>query len=980
MGENMLYVRRTRLFSLLLIMAALSTSCLKGSDQGSDSTTLPSTASCGTPYDVTLNSRDYFQWPFFKTDFEKNNSFWMWYIDKRLHGSLGATVYFDHLDKNALSAIQLNHETLKADAIVFNIEDVNYKTVHISMNGLKGMPLSHDAIEVKTIQTYTFKKHIQINDSDICDKDNRDKNKCDKDKKYTLSSFKLVEITFHLEKFIFGVNKTAAALIRDTALHNGSLSFKFTHHAGVFRGFESTLRLEGEYPGHCPSPTPSATATPEPTGTPTPTPTPTGTPEPSPSPKPAPIASIDSISVGTLTNSRSIQITFSADQPAQFQCSLDSSNFTACTTPYSANGLSDGQHHFAVEANNANGTSQPAQFDWTVDATTPTLNFTAITPSGAQTSQTQITFEFSSSEPASFECRLDNSAWSTCNSPMSYNNLTDGDHSFDVQGKDLAGNMSAALSHGWNVKTVAPGVTITQIVPVENPSKSTSRSFYFEGTTDAARFTCSLDGSAEAGCNSPYGITSLADGGHQVAIYAYDAVSNRSTPAISAFTIDTIVPDVTITSTIPGQQLTNQNAMQIIFASNESASFTCSFDGSAMASCASPMNYGSLSEGSHEFNVTATDTAGNTSIAMATYRWTTDYTAPIATITSTNPSSGVFNQTEIALNFSLNENASALCALDGNTAIDCASGSVSYLGLSEGNHSIAITATDIAGNTANPVTYNFTVDTTQPTVQISAVNPDATLTNQTGITFSFLSLDNSAGFQCQLDSGAYATCTSPHSYTGLADGNHTFNVRAVDQAGNVSASPANHAWSVDTTAPSTQITGISPPEDPTTSDTISFTLSSNEMGTFECQLDGAGYSTCTSPVTYNGLAASTHTFNARAIDQAGNIDNTGVSRTWTITANQLPAPVISNKRATGINSTSELIRWDTDIPSTSQVSYSTVSASGPFTDTSLDSSLVTAHSVTLTGLTPNTFYFVRVRSKNSSGLESTSDFTFRSLR
>ena len=54
-----------------------------------------------------------------------------------------------------------------------------------------------------------------------------------------------------------------------------------------------------------------------------------------------------------------------------------------------------------------------------------------------------------------------------------------------------------------------------------------------------------------------------------------------------------------------------------------------------------------------------------------------------------------------------------------------------------------------------------------------------------------------ATFECRLDGGARAACTSPKSYTDLADGEHTFEVRAVSPPGNPDTTPAAHTWTID---------------------------------------------------------------------------------------------------------------------------------------------------------------------------------------
>ncbi len=115
---------------------------------------------------------------------------------------------------------------------------------------------------------------------------------------------------------------------------------------------------------------------------------------------------------------------------------------------------------------------------------------------------------------------------------------------------------------------------------------------------------------------------------------------------------------------------------------------------------------------------------------------------------------------------------------------------------------------------------------TAPNTTITAQPNDPT--NATGASFSFSSSEGGSSFECNLDSGGWTACTSPKSYTGLAEGAHTFAVRATDTAGNTDATPASFTWTVDTTAPNTTITAQ--PSDPTNSTAPSFSFTSSEGG------------------------------------------------------------------------------------------------------------------------------------------------------
>jgi sugar lactone lactonase YvrE len=146
--------------------------------------------------------------------------------------------------------------------------------------------------------------------------------------------------------------------------------------------------------------------------------------------------------------------------------------------------------------------------------------------------------------------------------------------------------------------------------------------------------------------------------------------------------------------------------------------------------------------------------------------------------------------------------------------------------------------------------------------------------------FAFSSSEAGSDFQCRVDANPFAACSSPHTTAQLADGSHTFRVRAIDPAGNTDPSPSVRTFTVDATPPQTTID--SGPSGTTNDPTPSFGFSSEPGASFQCRVDSGSYAACSSPRTLGHLADGSHTFSVRARDAVGNLDPTAATRTFTV--------------------------------------------------------------------------------------------------
>jgi hypothetical protein len=405
-------------------------------------------------------------------------------------------------------------------------------------------------------------------------------------------------------------------------------------------------------------------------------------------------------------------------------------------------------------------------------------------------------------------------------------------------------------------------------------SNQSQVTFEFSSNRSDATFECRLDGSNADTCTSPF-VRTLSDGTHDFQVRAVVSGDSDGTPAERVWTIDTVAPDTTIVLAPPHAD--NSTTAMFTFTSNElNVAFDCSLDGGTFAECNSGDPVGPMTDGTHTFSVRARDRAGNVDASPAVYAWTIDTSTPDTQIL-TGPVGSVPVTTATFTFDSPDAGAGATfqCSLDGVAFAPCVS-PVNLAGLTEASHTFRVRVRDSVGNLdPSPATRTWIVDLTPPETTILS-GPSGTV-SMMAASFTFSSNEVNVTFACSLDGAAFAACASPFNIMGLAQGPHTFAVRATDAAGHPDPTPATAAWTVDTVAPALMIT-VGPAEGSTSGPRVTFGFTASE-GALTCSVDGSAPAPCASPIA-TSFPAAPHTFSVTATDAANN--STTVTRSWTV--------------------------------------------------------------------------------------------------
>ncbi|HCR0470592.1 Ig-like domain-containing protein [Enterobacter hormaechei] len=463
--------------------------------------------------------------------------------------------------------------------------------------------------------------------------------------------------------------------------------------------------------------------------------------------------------------------------------------------------------------------------------------------------------------------------------------LTDGTYQYQVRVIDNAGNVGATDSQDVVIDLTKPAAATITVDSVSQDTGLSDSDFItsdnqisLKGTLGAAlgsgdHAQISLDGGATWTDVSVSGLSwtyvdgrTLADGDYNYQMRVIDDAGNISATTSQVVTIDTVAPDASKTIAIDSisddtglsssdfitndTSLTLHGSLGATLADGEYAQI--SIDGGVtwqnVIVTGNSWYYvdgRTLGNQTYDYYVRVVDAAGNVG-ASAHQQVTVDTVAPDAAITVTvdnitvdtgfDNNDFLTSSTSYTLNGTLGAELGAgeyvQVSMDGGATWVYATVSGTRWSyndtrtLADGDYRYQVRVVDQAGNVGATTTQDVTVDTQAPQygITIDSISED---TGQSGSDFitmdTSLTINGSLGsalasderVQISLDGGNTwidTTVTNQRwSYTDtrdLADGDYTYQVRIIDQAGNV-GSTSSQVVTVDTTPPDTVGTVVS---------------------------------------------------------------------------------------------------------------------------------------------------------------------------
>jgi hypothetical protein len=556
---------------------------------------------------------------------------------------------------------------------------------------------------------------------------------------------------------------------------------------------------------------------------------------------------------------------------------------------YTFYSVSAGMHTVTVTVIDRAGNEATDDATFEVDGTSPAI--TVVSPDdGGVYGVDSVEFEWSIDDDGtgveSADYKLDSWPWKTLPDnagSMTLSGLSDGTHTLTVWAIDMAGNEGQVVVQ-FKVDTEVPTVLISS--PTEDEVVATADVeivYTADGTgSDIASAEMRVDGGSwETAGASPISLGSLDDGDYTVELRVTDEAGYEAT-AIVNFSVDATALHVDITDPEDGALFDTDTVSVTWTVSDIGATVEAKLDdGAWQPTTGDTMTFTDLADGEHTVTVMATDDDLNEGFDSVTF--TVDTTPPTVSISSPEDDA-VIGSSSLVVTWTSTDADATERSVDGGVWQVVTGTSVTISSLTDGEHTISIRVTDIAGNEATD-SVTVLVDTTAPSVEITAPVDGATV--GTEVTVEWTADDGSGSgvepAEVRIDEGTWTVASgSSHTFTGLTSGEHTVDVRVMDGAGNEGTDSVTFTVISDTTPPTVSIT--SPTNGSSlASSSVTVTWAASDgtgsgIDTIEVKLDSGAWTAATGTSrAFLALAEGSHTVSVRVTDNAGNAATASVT-------------------------------------------------------------------------------------------------------
>ncbi len=360
-------------------------------------------------------------------------------------------------------------------------------------------------------------------------------------------------------------------------------------------------------------------------------------------------------------------------------------------------------------------------------------------------------------------------AWSYALLAAEVTAMGQGSEKISATATDLAGNVGAPTDRGFELDTVAPDAPVINAVAIDNIINAAEQSFVISGLAEpGTTISLVLGGNIRSlSADSlgawqytltPADLTAMAEGVETLSARATDAAGNQGLAGTRTITVDTLAPNLAITSAVDKVGIGQSTVVTFTFTEDPGASFA--WDGLQGSVAVSGGKLGAISgtgltrsatftptagiTGSASITVDAasySDAAGNAGTAGTTPAIAIDTVAPTVTVSSASAALAVGQTSSITLSFSEDPGntlvwdavaqtgdllvaGGTLSALSGGPGLTRTAVFTPTAGLAAGLGSVAVKSASYQDGFANDgvggATSSIAIDTLAPTLAITS--------------------------------------------------------------------------------------------------------------------------------------------------------------------------------------------------------------------------------------------------------------------